>query len=105
MQNAIINVNGQILNPDEAKISVFDRGYLYGDSVYEVIRTYHGEFFLIDDHLKRLEKSAELCQIILGQNSSVYKNEIYRTFQIFRAQPQNETIEAYARLIVTRGIG
>src|ERR1700693_4933030 len=100
MQNAIINLNGQILGPTEAKISVFDRGYLYGDSLYEVVRSYHGEFFLIDEHLKRLEKSAELCRMTLGQSLSVYRNEIYRTFQIFKAQPQNEKVEAYARIIV-----
>lgn len=105
MQNTIINVNGQILNPDEAKISVFDRGFLYGDSLYEVVRSYHGEFFLIDEHLKRLEKSAELCRMVLGQSLSVYKNEIFRTFQIFRAQPKHEKVEAYARIIVSRGIG
>lgn len=105
MQNAIINVNGQILNPDEAKVSVFDRGFLYGDSLYEVVRSYHGEFFLIDEHLKRLEKSADLCRMSLGQSPSVYKNEIYRTFQIFRTQPQNEKVEAYARIIVSRGVG
>lgn len=105
MKNAVININGQILSADEAKISVFDRGYLYGDSLYEVFRSYHGEFFLIDDHLKRLEKSAELCRMTLKQKTSVYRDEIYRTFQIFKAKPENEKIEAYARLIVSRGIG
>jgi branched-chain amino acid aminotransferase len=105
MQNAIINVNGQILSPDEAKVSVFDRGYLYGDSLYEVIRSYQGKFFLLDEHLKRMKKSAELCKMTLGQSLQVYRDEIYRTFQVFKAQPANEKCEAYARIIVSRGIG
>jgi branched-chain amino acid aminotransferase len=105
MQNAIINVNGQILGPDEAKVSVFDRGYLYGDSLYEVVRSYHGEFFLIDAHLKRLEKSASLCKMSLEQDTDLYKREIYRTFQAFRSKGENQQSEAYARIIVSRGIG
>jgi branched-chain amino acid aminotransferase len=105
MQNVTININGQILGPDEAKVSVFDRGYLYGDSLYEVVRSYNGKFFLLDEHLKRLEKSASLCRMTLGQTVSHYKDEIYRTFQIFRTLPQNEKVEAYVRIIVSRGIG
>jgi branched-chain amino acid aminotransferase len=105
MENAIVNINGQIFEPDDAKISVFDRSYLYGDSLYEVVRSYQGEFFLIDDHLKRLEKSAELCRMTLGQGLGVYRDEIYRTFQVFRARPENEKREAYARIIISRGLG
>jgi branched-chain amino acid aminotransferase len=105
MQNAIININGQIFNPEEAKVSVFDRGYLYGDSLYEVVRSYQGEFFLLDEHLKRLESSAELCRMVLGQSLAVYRAEIYRTFQMFRVKPENQKTEAYVRLIVSRGTG
>ncbi len=105
MQNATINVNGQILNSDDAKISVFDRGYLYGDSLYEVTRSYGGQFFKLDEHLNRMEKSAELCRMVLGQSLKTYREEIYRTFQVFKAQPQNKNSEAYVRIIVSRGIG
>jgi len=105
MQNVTINVNGQIVGFDEAKVSVFDRGYLYGDSLYEVVRSYNGQFFLLDEHLKRLEKSSELCHMTLGQSLNVYRDEIYRTFQVFKTQPENEKCEAYARIIVSRGIG
>ncbi|HLD99075.1 MAG TPA: aminotransferase class IV, partial [Bdellovibrionota bacterium] len=79
MQNAIINVNGRILNCDHsaehAKISVFDRGYLYGDSLYEVTRTYNGKFFLLEEHLQRLEQSAALCRMVLGQSTEHYRLE------------------------------
>jgi len=105
MQNAIINVKGQILNPDQAKISVFDRGYLYGDSLYEVVRSYHGEFYLLDEHLGRLKASANLCHMTLDQNISTYKSEILRTFQVFKSRPENRKLEAYARIIISRGVG
>lgn len=105
MQNAIINVNGAILSPDAAKVSVFDRGYLYGDSIYEVIRSYNGKFFLLDEHLERFGKSALLCHMNLSQNLSHYKDEIYRTFEAFRKKPENKKLEAYARLMVSRGYG
>jgi branched-chain amino acid aminotransferase len=105
MQNAQINVNGQILSPQDAKISVFDRAFLYGDSLYEVVRSYQGEFYLLDDHLRRLEKSAELCYLNLGKSLSFYRDEIYRTFELFRAQAPNPGTEAYARIIISRGTG
>src|SRR4051794_11643240 len=100
MQNAKINVNGQILSPKEAKVSVFDRSYLYGDSLYEVVRSYHGKFFLIDEHLKRLEKSAKLCRMHFDQTIEHYRKEIYRTFEAFQAIPENRKTEAYARLVI-----
>ncbi|MEO5971622.1 MAG: aminotransferase class IV [Bdellovibrionia bacterium] len=105
MQNAIINVNGTILGPEGAKVSVFDRGYLYGDSIYEVVRSYRGRFIYLDEHLKRLAKSAGLCRLTLNQSLEHYHQEIQRTFKAFRSRPGNRNIEVYARLIVTRGIG
>ncbi len=116
MQNAIINVNGRILGPDAvsgeesefgngAKVSVFDRGYLYGDSLYEVVRSYGGKFCYLDEHLKRLEKSAGLCRMTLNQSLVHYQEEMNRTLQVFRKYPGNENTEVYARLIVSRGVG
>lgn len=105
MQNVLVNVNGQILSPNEAKTSVFDRGFLYGDSLYEVMRSYHGKFFMLDEHMKRLETSARLCKMKLDQNLDHYKNEIYRTLHAFKKIPGLEKSEAYCRIIVTRGVG
>ena len=105
MQNAVINVNGEILTPDRAKVSVFDRSYMYGDSLYEVVRTYGENFFLLDDHLKRLEKSAALCHMVLGQTAEMYKREIHKTLKAFRAQKGFEKTDVYMRLIVSRGLG
>lgn len=105
MDNAIINVNGQLQGPDQAKVSVFDRGYVYGDSIYEVCRSYGGKFFLLDDHLARLQRSAALCHIDLSHTVEHYKAEIYRTFAAFREKQSNPHVEAYCRLIVSRGVG
>lgn len=104
MQNATINVNGQIVGND-ASVSVFDRSYLYGDSLYEVARTYHGQFFRLEEHLGRLEKSAQLCQMALDQSIIDYHREIYRTFDAFQKIPGNENKEAYTRIIISRGEG
>src|SRR3954452_13694467 len=102
MQNAIINVNGTLLGPgamantgpdfieNGAKVSVFDRGYLYGDSLYEVVRSHQGQFIYLDEHLNRLASSAELCRMTLQQSLGHYKKEIYRTFKAFRARPGNQ---------------
>ena len=54
-----VHIGGRVCLPEEAKISVFDRGFLYGDSVYETIGTAYGRLFAAKDHLVRLERSAE----------------------------------------------
>jgi branched-chain amino acid aminotransferase len=105
MQNALVNVNGKISSVNDAEVSVFDRGFLYGDSLYEVARSYDGVFFYLDEHLERLEASAKLCDMTLGQTTAQYRREIYDTFETFRKQPGMAKAEAYCRIIVTRGVG
>jgi len=105
MRNSLVNWNGQILPASEAKVSVYDRGFLYGDSLYEVARSYSGVFFGLDEHLERLKASAELCRMPLSHPLTVYREEILRTMLAFRASPGMAGEEAYCRLIVTRGAG
>ena len=109
MQNVIININGEIQHTesssDLANISVFDRGYLYGDSLYEVIRSYNGHFFLLDEHLSRLEGSARLCRMLLGQSTAHYRDELLRTFDAFKSTNGCKNTDVYARLIISRGTG
>jgi branched-chain amino acid aminotransferase len=105
MQNAVVNINGQITAAHQAQVSAFDRGYLYGDSLYEVVRSYRGRFFGLEEHLTRLKASAELCRMVLSQSLDRYRQEIDRTFDAFRKQPGMAATEAYARLIVSRGTG
>ena len=53
-----VHIDGAVHSPEEAKVSVLDRGFLYGDSVYETIGTMYGRLFALRDHLDRLERSA-----------------------------------------------
>ncbi|WP_194756014.1 D-amino acid aminotransferase [Aliidiomarina indica] len=56
-------LNGQVVPADQAKISVFDRGFLFGDGIYEVVPLYAGKPFLFDDHMARLERSLQAISI------------------------------------------
>jgi branched-chain amino acid aminotransferase len=105
MQNAIVNVNGQILRPEQAKVGVFDRSYLYGDSLYEVVRTYDGIFLGMKEHLERLEASAQLCRMKLSQSADEYRREMIRTLEAWRNEVAKPGQEAYCRLVVSRGEG
>lgn len=95
----IVNIDGQLLPPEQAVVPVFDRGFLYGDSVYEVMRTYGGVPFEMDAHLARLARSAELIGLLLPRTPAQLAREIDRTV----AAAGNP--ESYARIIVTRGAG
>ena len=57
MENKIVYLNGDYIPLNEAKVSVLDRGFLFGDGVYEVIPAYSGHLFHFQDHLQRLENS------------------------------------------------
>ena len=56
--HSTVMIDGQLVPPERALVSVFDRGFLYGDSVFEALRTHHGRLSLLDSHLARLERSA-----------------------------------------------
>ncbi len=60
---AIVNVNGRVFDQEHAVISVFDHGFLYGEGVYETLRTYNGEPFLFDRHMQRLRTSADMLAL------------------------------------------
>lgn len=94
-----IAIDGNIHDEAEARISVLDRGFLYGDSVYEVIRTYDGRPFALAPHLDRLARSAGLLGIDLPAPSQVLTAEIDATLEA-AGNP-----ESNIRLIVTRGAG
>ncbi len=95
----IVNIDGLLVPPERAFISVFDRGFLYGDSVYEVLRTYGGVPFELDLHLDRLERSAALIGLCLPWERERFGAEVRRTIEA------SQNPEAYVRLIVTRGAG
>lgn len=99
---AIGYVNGVITPLNEAKISVLDRGFLYGDSVYEVFRTYNRIPFLFDEHFVRLCKSAELMGMKIPFDSDYLKSQIHQAIKA--AQPEAHD-DVYVRYQITRGEG
>jgi branched-chain amino acid aminotransferase len=95
----IVSIDGELVPPDRAFISVFDRGFLYGDSVYEVVRTYRRVPFELQAHLSRLARSAQLIALSLPWALERIAREIVR------AIAATDCPEAYVRVIVTRGEG
>ncbi|MBN1772308.1 MAG: aminotransferase class IV [Deltaproteobacteria bacterium] len=93
-----INIDGRILPANRARIPVLDRGFLYGDSVYEVLRTYGGRLFAEPQHLRRLEHSAAALAIDLPSRAWLRR-------QIRRTMAAAREAESYVRVIVTRGVG
>jgi branched-chain amino acid aminotransferase len=91
-----ININGVIAGPEEAKISVLDHGLLFGDSVYETLRTYNGKPFLFSRHFARLERSARGIDLRLPWDKVRALEEVRKT--LFAG-------ECRVRLMVTRGEG
>src|SRR5579871_1896748 len=91
-----VNINGVITSPEDAKISVLDHGLLFGDSVYETVRTYNGKPFLFSRHFARLEHSARAIDLQLPWTKARSLDEIQKT--LFAG-------ESRIRLIFTRGVG
>src|SRR2546428_9377394 len=91
-----ININGVITAPEDARISVLDHGLLFGDSIYEVLRTYQVKPFLFSRHFARLEHSANGIALQLPWNKSETLEQISRTLI---------PGECRIRLVFTRGVG
>ena len=98
---ATVNVNGRITDGRDATISVFDHGFLYGEGVYETIRTYQGRPFLFDRHMRRMRNSARLMALELPFTDSGLADSIAETM----AAASLGGAEAYIRVLVTRGVG
>ena len=101
---AIVNVNGRITPEREATISVFDHGFLYGEGVYEVLRTYRGIPFLLDRHLGRLERSAGAIALALPLDRAAFGARIAETIAALPVERPGHC-EYYLRVILTRGVG
>lgn len=94
-----IYINGQILPQEEARISVFDHGLLYGDGVFEGIRAYNGKIFTLDQHLDRLYNSATAIALKIPITKAEMADAIKKTMEA------NNQADSYIRLVVTRGEG
>jgi branched-chain amino acid aminotransferase len=93
-----VHIGGRVCPPEEAKISVFDRGFLYGDSVYETIGTSEGRLFATDEHLTRLERSAARIGLRAPPRA-----EMERAIGDTMAAANNP--ESRVRIMLTRGTG
>jgi branched-chain amino acid aminotransferase len=98
--SATVNVNGRITPECEAVISVFDHGFLYGEGIYETMRTYGGRPFLFDRHVRRLRRSARMIELALPFSDDQLASQI-RATQTAAALDG----EAYIRVLITRGVG
>jgi len=100
---ATVNVNGRVSDQEHAVISIFDHGFLYGEGVYETLRTYNGEPFLFGRHMRRLRNSAGMLALSIPLTDTQIDARFRETMQA--AGLGNAEREAYIRILVTRGIG
>lgn len=98
MEKLQIYLDDSLVPLEEAKVSVEDRGFLYGDGLFETMRTYHGEIFLLDRHIKRLYQSAE----IIGLNLHLSQEEMRKA--CLKTLSANNFPESKVRITVSRGI-
>ncbi len=99
MASVEIYIDGQYYAKEDAKISVYDHGLLYGDGVFEGMRAYRGQVFRLDQHLDRLYESAEAILLHIPMEKSALAQAVQATVQ------RNNLQDAYIRLVVTRGAG
>ncbi len=92
-------IDGTLYPKDEAKISVLDHGFLYGDGVFEGIRAYGGRVFRLDEHLDRLRAGAKAIMLQIPMGREELKQAVLATLRA------NGLRDAYIRLVVTRGVG
>src|SRR5665811_2506727 len=94
-----IYLDGKFVAEEEAKLSVFDHGLLYGDGVFEGIRAYNGRVFELEGHIKRLYDSAKAIALDIPMSRT---DMIEATLETVR---RNGLEDGYIRLVVTRGVG
>src|SRR5574344_1624527 len=94
-----IYLNGKYVEKEDAKISVFDHGFLYGDGVFEGIRAYNGRVFRLSEHVDRLFDSAKAIDLNPGITGAEMAEIIKETLR------KNDLKDAYIRPIISRGKG
>ena len=94
-----IYIDGRYYGRQDARVSVFDHGFLYGDGIFEGIRVYHGKVFKLREHIERLYQSAKALLLKIPMDSEAMERAVLDTVQLNRKK------NGYIRLIVTRGEG
>jgi branched-chain amino acid aminotransferase len=99
MPSVEIYINGTFYAKEDAKISVYDHGLLYGDGVFEGMRSYSGRVFRLNEHLVRLYESAKAIQLTIPMTQADLGEAVKATLA------RNQLVDAYIRLVITRGAG
>ena len=99
MNEQVIYLNGEFVGKEDAKVSVYDHGFLYGDGVFEGIRSYSGNVFRLEEHLERLYDSAKSIMLEIPHTVEEITELVVETLR------RNKLKDAYIRLVVSRGIG
>ncbi|MBU1124585.1 MAG: branched-chain-amino-acid transaminase [Candidatus Omnitrophica bacterium] len=94
-----VNINGKFYEKHEAKVSVFDHGFLYGDGVFEGIRAYNRRVFKLKEHIERLYESAHSIMLHIPLRKEEMRKAVVDTLK------KNDLKDAYIRLVVSRGEG
>ena len=92
-------LNGKLVDREDARITVFDHGLLYGDGVFEGIRVYSGSVFELEAHIKRLHESAKAIRLDISIGMTGLADAVTETVSA------NRITDGYVRLVVTRGVG
>jgi len=92
-------LNGKLVDREDARITVFDHGLLYGDGVFEGIRVYNGRVFELAAHIKRLYESAKAIRLDISIGMTGLADAVTETVSA------NKITDGYVRLVVTRGVG
>ncbi len=95
----IVYLNGEFVPLSQAKVSILDRGFCYGDALFETMRVYSGKIFRLDLHLDRLERGAESLFLKLPETRERIEKILYQTFN------RNQGADAVIRLTISRGEG
>ena len=98
-ENVLISVNGELMPRPEAKVSVFDAGFLLGDGVWESFRLHNGTIVFADEHIDRLFRGAESISMDIGRTREQILNEVNR---VIEANDMHDGV--HVRLVVTRGL-
>src|SRR5512146_1508994 len=94
-----VYIGGKLYDKADARISVYDHGLLYGDGVFEGIRSYAGRVFRLKEHVDRLYESAQSIHLQLPLSRDAMSRAIVETLAV------NKLSDAYIRVVVTRGAG
>src|SRR3954470_6263240 len=101
---ATVNVNGRVFDQEHAVVSVFDHGFLYGEGVYETMRTFNGKPFLFERHMQRLRNSSGMLALPVPLSDAELSGRCQETMRV-AGLGQGPTSEAYIRVLLTRGVG